>query len=157
MLLIHAFASLLKKTEKPFQLFIGGEFRDRRYKEYMPHIIRQLGLEQRVHFDGFIADVPGWLRDKHFIVCSSPFEGQIVSVMEGMACGLRPLVHDFPGASEVYDPDFVWTSIDDFAAAVMDEGGYDPARYRQFIGERYDLADQMRKIEEMLEGYEEGG
>jgi glycosyltransferase involved in cell wall biosynthesis len=155
MLLIQAFYEFFK-TLPPVErdpdnlgLYWAGELRDRRYKHYIEHIINSLGIEKYIHFDGWIDDVPAWLEDKSFIVCSSPWESQNCSVMEGMAMGLKPLVHAFPGADTIYDNKYIWRSISDFVN-FLKEDCYNPIEYRSYVIDNYNLTDIIYKIDTLF-------
>lgn len=137
MLLLHAFAELLK-TDPDYRLFLGGEYQDDRYRLYFDHMVREMGLGPGVKFDGWVDNVPEWLEDKQYIVCSSVLESQGMGVLEAMACGVKPVVHNFVGADSVYDRRFIWTTIADFCAMVRSQV-YESASYRGFVEDRYSL------------------
>lgn len=118
-LLLQAFSYLRKETSEDYHLWIGGAFQDERFGVYYDHIIPELGLEGSVHYKGRIEDVPAFLEDKDYIVCSSPWEGHPVNVIEGMACGLVPVIHNFPGAKDLYHPALVWSTVEDFKNIVV--------------------------------------
>lgn len=141
--------TLLKHTGEDIHFHFGGKFQDSRYEVYLPHIVRQMGVEDRVHFDGAITDVPGWFADKSYVLCASPWESQNMAVMEGMACGLKPLVHNFPGACDIYREEHIWTTLDDLIFMV----GFDkwqPQRYRDFIVKNYRFEDMLERIRAIL-------
>ena len=148
MLLLHAFAALLQ-ADPEYRLFLGGEYQDDRYRLYFARIARELGVEGRLIFDGWIDDVPKWLEDKQYIVCSSVLESQGMGILEAMACGVKPIVHNFVGADEVYDRRFLWTSIDQFVAQVRSQD-YDSQSYRAFVGERYSIERTNKLLEVIL-------
>jgi len=131
MLLLHAFHALVSH-DKRYRLHIAGEFQDLRYKLYFEQMIETLGLGDNILFSGWVDDVSAWLEDKQYIVSSSVLEGHPVGVMEAMARGIRPLIHHFVGAERLYPTEFIWNTIDDFVALVMDDE-YQSLKYRQFI------------------------
>ena len=137
MLLLHAFAELLK-ADPDYRLFLGGEYQDDRYRLYFDQMIREMGLDENIKFNGWIDDVPAWLEDKQYIVCSSVLESQGMGLLEAMACGVKPVVHNFVGADTVYERRFIWTRIDDFVAMIRSDE-YDSLSYRDFVAERYSL------------------
>lgn len=87
-----------------YVLHFIGESQDRRYDFYLRHIIERLGLQKQVHFHGRIAHeaLPEVLRQMDYIASFSLFESFGQGIMEGMASGCVPLVHDFPGANETF-------------------------------------------------------
>lgn len=139
------FHYLLKHCGEDIHFHFGGKFQDPRYEVYLPHIIKQMGVADRVHFDGVITDVAAWFADKTYVLCSSPWESQNMSVMEGMSCGLKPLVHNFPGAADIYLDEHIWTTLDDLVFMIgFDE--WKPKRYRDFIVRNYRFEDMLERI-----------
>ncbi|MGY4687975.1 glycosyltransferase [Petrotoga sp. DB-2] len=72
-------------------------------KEKNEGLVRQMKLEDRVHFLGFREDVPRILKTVDIVVLSSNWEGLPLSAVEGMAAG-KPLIgSNVPGINEVID------------------------------------------------------
>jgi len=148
-LLLHAFRSL----PKDYKLHIAGEYQDYRFKFYADHILKELEMTNRVIFYGKVDDIPGFLGDKHFIVSSSPWEGHPVNIIEGMAMGLKPVVHNFLGASDMYPHEWIWSSIEEFQSIVT-IGHWMPTVYRnQVIKNGWTLDAQVKSVEEMLRSF----
>ncbi|WP_017472925.1 glycosyltransferase [Amphibacillus jilinensis] len=150
MLLIHAFKAL-HEQDSNYRLHIAGAFQDQRYQLYFNQILKALDLEKSVHFDGWQTDPNHYLADKDYIISSSLFETQHMSIMEGMAKGIKPLVHNFYGAQSIYDSSMVWSSIPEFVDMVINQP-YDAKAYRRFIEEHYHLTEKMEKINNVIEG-----
>ena len=131
------------------RLFFGGEVQDRMLEQYLHHMVRTLGLESVVSFDGRQDDPAAWLADKHYIVSTSLCEGHPVGLLEGMACGLKPVIHHFLGADHWFPEEFLFTISEQFCEQVL-SGPYEPARYRRFVEERYGLGDQLNRVNEVL-------
>ena len=62
---------------------------------------RALGLDERVRFLGFRADLPRLLGEADVFLSSSKWEGFGLSVVEAMAAGLPVVVSNIPGVAEV--------------------------------------------------------
>jgi glycosyltransferase involved in cell wall biosynthesis len=148
MLLLHAFRELAQ-ADNAYRLFIGGNFQDARYKLYFGQMIKEMGLQKNIQVDGWIEDVGTWLEDKHYIVCSSVLEGHPVGLMEAMACGLKPVIHNFVGAKGVYPTKYLWNIIPEFVQKVTHEN-YDSSEYRRFVQTNYSLDIQLNRIDSIL-------
>jgi glycosyltransferase involved in cell wall biosynthesis len=61
----------------------------------------QNGLESRVHFLGFQADLLPWMQAADALVLSSRWEGLPMSLLEAAACALPTVATDVPGSREV--------------------------------------------------------
>jgi len=148
MLLLHAFRELVQKDNE-YRLFIAGDFQESRYRYYYSQMIQELGLENNIIYDGKLKDVAGWLEDKQYVVCTSLLEGHPVGLMEAMARGLKPLIHNFVGAKGIYPEKYIWNTISDFVKMAT-EDNYDPAEYRRFIEANYSLEKQMENIDRII-------
>ncbi len=149
MLLLHAFRELVQ-MDSEYRLFIAGTFQDTRYQHYFSQMMQELDLESNIEFDGWIKDINSWLEDKHYIVCASVLEGHPVGLMEAMARGLKPLIHNFVGARDIYPDKYVWNTIPEFVRMAI-ENNYDPAEYRKFIEINYNLEKQLDSIDKIIQ------
>lgn len=148
MLLLHAFRELVELDNR-YRLFIAGSFQDRRYNLYFSQMINEMGLGENIRINGWVDDISTWLEDKQYIICSSVLEGHPVGLMEAMACGLKPIIHNYVGARCSYPDKYLWNSIPDFTRMVTNSD-YDSEEYRSFIEHNYSLNNQLNKIESML-------
>ena len=143
----------LHYMDPEYKLFFGGHFQDEVLERYLRHMIRVFGLEDAVFFDGWQVDVPGWLQDKHYIVSTSICEGHPVAILEGMACGLKPVIHNFLGAESVFPSTFLFNISEEFCEQIL-SGPYEPHKYRKFVEERYSLRDQLSEINNIFTRFE---
>ncbi len=150
MLLLHAFGELARKDDE-YRLFLAGTFQDTRYQLYFNQMIKEMDLENNVRLDGWVKDVNVWLEDKQYIVCTSLLEGHPVGIMEAMARGLKPLIHNFVGARGIYPDKYLWNTIPDFVRMAMKDD-YDPAEYRDFIETNYSMEKQLESIDRIISG-----
>jgi glycosyltransferase involved in cell wall biosynthesis len=63
-----------------------------------------LGLEERVRFAGFVAEIAVWMQAADGFVLSSLWEGLPVSLLEAAACALPAVATDVSGTREVILP-----------------------------------------------------
>jgi len=127
------------------RLFFGGLFQDEALEHYLRHMVDALGLGDVVFFDGPQENVDSWLRDKHYIVSTSLIESQGMGLIEAMACGLKPVIHNFPGSDQIYPTEFLFNIAEDFCRHILSEQ-YEPQKYRRFVEENFALKNQLPKI-----------
>ncbi len=89
-------------NELPEQIILhlyGNE--DPKYRAILNRYIEDNGLENRVHFHGFIENknIPSVLRSLDLFILSSINEGLPVSILEAMACGVPVLSSDSGGGA----------------------------------------------------------
>jgi glycosyltransferase involved in cell wall biosynthesis len=139
----------LVDVDPRFQLHVAGTHQELRFKLYVDHMVREMGLTGHVIFHGWVADVNAWLADKHFLVSASVFESFGYGIAEAMAAGVKPLIHHFPGARRIYPENLLFNTVGEFVRLAL-EDDYRPRRYRRFIEENYRLEYQLQGIDRIL-------
>jgi hypothetical protein len=143
----------LHYVDSEYRLFFAGRFQDMALEQYIRQMVDALGLKDVVFFDGWQEDICSWLEDKHFVVSTSIIESQGMGLLEAMACGLKPVVHNFPGANEIFPSDFLFNISEEFCEQIL-SASYEPQRYRRFVEERYPLEKQLATVNELLIQFE---
>lgn len=143
----------LHYIDPEYRLFFGGMVQDAALEQYLRHMVAALELGDVVFFDGWQPDVCSWLRDKHYVASTSIIESQGMGVLEAMACGLKPVVHNFPGASETFPSEFLFNIAEEFCSRICSDV-YEPQRYRTYVEERYTLKNQLNKINNIFTRFE---
>lgn len=95
------------------------------------------------------SEMQNWYKDKDFILSTSINEGNPNNVIEGMAMGLKPIVHAWPGAGTQFPPDAIFHTPEQ-AAQMIREGAYQPLIYRKWVEDHYSL-DNIRQIHKVIE------
>lgn len=149
MLLLQAFKAIFDH-DKRYKLYIAGQYQDQRYNLYFKQMVREFGLENNFFFEGWQENLDEWLGDKNFILCSSILESQNMSVMQAMAKGIKPVIHNFVGARGIYSNKFIWNTIEE-AVGLITEKDYNSSEYRDFVSNKYSLNTQLEKVFELLE------
>jgi glycosyltransferase involved in cell wall biosynthesis len=67
--------------------------------------VRTLGLDGRVIFAGFVANVASWLKRAAVLVAVSVYEGHPNAVLEAMAAGVPAVVSDISAFRSILDAD----------------------------------------------------
>ncbi len=139
----------LHYIDPEYKLFFAGQFQDGSLEQYLRHMVVALGLQDVVFFDGLQRDVHVWLKNKHYIVSTSTIESQGMGILEAMACGLKPVIHNFPGASEIFKPEYLFNIAEEFCEKVLSDS-YEPLQYRRFVEENYPLKKQLADVNNIL-------
>ena len=144
----------LHYIDPEYKLFIAGQFQDGSLEQYLRHMVNTLGLQNTVFFEGWQRDVHVWLKDKHFIASTSIIESQGMGVLEAMACGLKPVIHNFPGAGEIFKPEYLFNISEEFCNQVFSDS-YEPRQYRKFVEKNYPLRNQLAQVNDIFIRLEE--
>ncbi len=148
MLLLHAFKAIYDKNNE-YKLFIAGKFQDHRDVLYFNQMIKEFGLENNVIYQGWQNDLDKWLDDKNYIICTSILESQNLSVMQAMAKGIKPIVHNFVGARNIYPKSSIWNTIDDAVNMVINNE-YNSQEYYDFVKNSFDCENQIQKLKSLF-------
>jgi tetratricopeptide (TPR) repeat protein len=143
----------LHYIDKEYKLFIAGNIVEPELEQYLRHIVKALKLQDAVVFEPFQRDVFGWLCDKHYIVSTSIIESQGMSILEGMACGLKPVIHNFQGAESIYPKEFLFDIAEQFCEQILSQD-YQSAKYRRYVEERYSLTGQLWQMNRIFADFE---
>jgi glycosyltransferase involved in cell wall biosynthesis len=139
----------LHYIDPAYRLFFAGTFQDAALEQYLKYMVDALDLRDVVFFDGWQDNIFSWLKDKHYIVSASIIESQGMGVLEAMACGLKPVIHNFPGASQIFPSEFLFNISEQFCQQILCET-YEPGKYRKFVEENYSLKNQLNKINDLF-------
>ena len=148
MLLLHAFKSIYDKDNQ-YKLFIAGQFQDHRDILYFNQMIKEFGLEDNVVYEGWQDNLDKWLENKNYILCTSILESQNMSVMQAMEKGIKPIIHNFVGAKNIYPENLVWNTIND-AVEMINDNVYNSKEYHSFIVNNFELQIQIEKLKSLL-------
>jgi glycosyltransferase involved in cell wall biosynthesis len=143
----------LHYIDPEYKLFFAGNFQDSMLEQYIKYIVHSLNLTDVVFFDGWQEDINAWLKDKQYIVSASIGESQGMGLLEAMACGLKPVIHNFPGSDQIFPSESLFNIAEEFCEQILSEQ-YEPYKYRRFVEENYALKNQLAKINKIFTRFE---
>lgn len=152
MLLLHTFKAIYDKDHR-YKLYIAGQFQDDRDVLYFEQMIKEFGIENNVIYQGWQDNLDKWLENKNYIICTSILESQNMSVMQAMSKGIKPIIHNFVGARQIYGDKYVWNTIDE-AVNKITENNYNSYKYRTFIQDNYCLYKQINEVRKCIKELE---
>ena len=152
MLLVQCMAELLK-LDPEYKLCMAGEMHDLLLWQYLQHMTKEFGIANAFIYDEWQDDIQSWLDDKSYIVSTSVIESQGMGILEAMAAGIKPVIHNFPGAAETFGHTYLFNTPHEFCRHIIG-GTYDSEQYRTYVQQRYALTPQLRKINEIVAFYE---
>lgn len=143
----------LHYIDPAYRLSFAGIFESPVLEQYIRHMVQTLDLADVVTFESSCGDLNHWLSDKHFIVAGGIGESQIEALLAGMACGLKPVIHQFPGADKLFPSRYLFNIAEQFCEQVLAHE-YDPREYRRFVEERYPTQRQLDTVNGILQQLE---
>jgi len=152
-LVVQAISELTKINPDITLEHIGRNQDIRRWyylEQVMPH------LNTKWYNVGFKNDhnfVKDFLADKKFIISTSIAEGNPMNIIEAMATGVIPLVHNWPGAEIQFPKECIWTTFDQlrdiYQKLDQDTGTY--ARMRKWAEKHYDYRINYKPVIDAME------
>ena len=139
----------LNYIDRDYRLYLAGEFQNRKIANYVANAVDALGLTDVVFFQPLPTNINKYLSDKHYIVSTAIGQDSLNNVLKGMSCGLKPLVHNFPGAGEFLPSDYLFDIAEDFCEMVL-SASYEPMKYRQLIESQYTLRSELKLINDIM-------
>ena len=141
---------VLAKADKRYVLNIAGSFQDIRYENYFDYFIKDNSLEDNVKFYGYVKDINQFLEGKNYILSTSIHEGHPYNIMEAMARGIKPLIHNYCGSKNQWPAELIY----DFATEIpaMLNNDYDSQKYREYVEEHYSLEKQVSAAVKLITG-----
>lgn len=140
----------LVDIDKRYLLHVAGAYQDLRYKIYLEHIIKEMGLEDNVIFHGWIDDMEGFWEDINYLLHTSIHEGHSYAILEAFSRGIKPIIHDFRGAKGLYPKDVIFNTINEAVIEITD-GDYNSKLYRSWvINKGWTLENQLKELREIF-------
>lgn len=138
----------LKTFDSRYTLHIAGEFQDIRYENYFKYLIKQVGLEENVKLYGWVKDINSFLEDKNYLLSTSIHESFGYNIAEAMARGIKPIIHNFHGAREIWPEECVYNFIYEISEVLSTE--YKSEKYRRHVEDKYSLDKQIKLLTDLL-------
>jgi len=124
------------------QFHVGGIHQDAQVQLYMNGV--QL---ENVTYYGWVRTAD-FLIGKKYIISTSVTESFGMSIAEGMAMGLTPLVHEWPGADLLWPKGCIWRTFEDLKAIEPK----DPEWCREWVSSRYSMKRCVDSVVDLLLG-----
>ncbi|WPR66131.1 glycosyltransferase [Glutamicibacter protophormiae] len=157
----------LRERDERFQLNVYGKKHseyvwvmnsesERKYYSMCDSRIAELGLEDSIHYQGWI-DTKESLRNVGYALSLSDFEGMQVAPGEAFCAGGQGLFLPWRGVQACYPSEFIFESIEEMAEYIQDmqndSTSYErAANYgREFMLERYDIKIVSNQVLDLLE------
>jgi len=139
----------LAQQDKRYRLYVAGIHQERLFEIYWNHMIRAMGLQDHVVMEGWVEDINTWLQDKNYLISTSVHESCGYNILEAAACGIKPIVHYFQGADQLFPKSWLFRSVDEFVKSVRSED-YDSKSYRGWIEKHFSRTTQIKKIDDII-------
>lgn len=113
--------------------------------------LENLGLKDRfiIEEKKEPSEVPSWLAGKDFILSTSVSEGNPMNVLEGMAMGLKPIVHRWPGAEDQFPESCLFDTVRAAINSILSRWSDKPTSYRSIVDDSYNVTN-YKKLHDII-------
>lgn len=118
------------------RLHIAGGIQDMTTVDYCMNLAERLRL--KIRFYGHIQDVNSFLEDKNYLLSTAISEGCPNNVIEAMAKGIKPVVHNWPGSLEQFRL-YVFDTVQEAVSAIHDGSPYHSKAYRGLVESKFGM------------------
>lgn len=142
-------AMKLKQIDSRYKITWLGQRSDYPWEHnYRDEMVEALDLP--IEFVNIVDSVDEFLEDKNYLLHASHKEAFSAATAEAMAKGIKPVLHRFYGADQLWGDLPLWTGIDQ-AVEMITGGPYDSQGYRQYLINRgYTLPQMMEAIDKVI-------
>uniref|UniRef100_A0A6M3IX96 Putative glycosyltransferase n=1 Tax=viral metagenome TaxID=1070528 RepID=A0A6M3IX96_9ZZZZ len=141
----------LLKLDDNYHLHIVGEISDPELGYYSGNFVNKTGMKKNVHFHGRIDNdkLPEFMKDMHFILCTSIFESFGMGILEAMCSGLKPVIFDFPGAETMFIDKWRWLDRTGFVQNIISHN-YLPLEYNYFVVNEFSIKNKIHLYKNLI-------
>ena len=137
---------ILAALPEDYTLHIAGDVQCLATMDYMDNLAK--AIKRKVYFYGHVDNIDLWLEDKNYLLSTAISEGNPNNVMEAMAKGIKPIVHNWPGCDMQFKP-YMFNTVKEAVEMMYTDSQYDSKAYRTLIECAHGLK-QYDKIKEVV-------
>jgi len=140
---------ILAALPREYELHIAGAIQDDATAYYIQHVGKALGLKVKLHGHIPHSQMDQWWEDKNYCLSTSISEGNPNNVIEAMAKGIQPIVHNWPDAAPQFKGEGVFDKVSKAATYIINVH-YDSSLYRKIVEDHFSL-DNYRQVVSLCE------
>jgi glycosyltransferase involved in cell wall biosynthesis len=135
---------IMHMLPKEYELHIAGPIHDYNVMAYMTNALPKERLF--IYGDLERSSLDSWWEDKNYCLSTSISEGDPMAVLEAMAKGIKPVIHNWPGADEFYN---TFTRVSEACSQIL-AGEYDSEKYRKTVIENNPVENIKYIVEQSI-------
>ena len=142
---------IMAKLPDDYELHLAGGIQDLSVMVYLNNL--SISMKRRVYHHNQIPmeAMDWWLDDKDYLLSCSISEGSPNNVIEAMTKGIKPVVHNWPGAKNQFN-NYVFNTIDEAVLMFNEVSPYNSQEYRDVIEKDFGLGNYL-KVKEIILGH----
>jgi glycosyltransferase involved in cell wall biosynthesis len=135
---------ILKQLPSEYKIHHCGLPISSQYEGQIESYIQHSGLGDRFLRYGKIHrnEIARWLLDKDTLLSTSINEGNPNNIIEAMAMGIRPVIHNWPGVEDQFPREFIFDTVDQAVHAIqIDNTSFTPEMLREYVIVKYPVSN----------------
>lgn len=141
----------LVDIDKRYRLHVAGSFQDPCLQVYLGYMIDEMNLRDNIKFYGWVGDMDKFWGDKNYLLHTSIHEAHSYAIMEAMARGIKPVIHNFRGAKELYSPiHFIFNTVDEAVNLITWQYTHSENYRNWIIDKDWTLKNQLKEIRKII-------
>lgn len=137
---------ILGALPEHYELHVAGAVQDGCTAEYLNHVAKSMRRRLYLYDHVPAEQLSFWWEQMNYCLSTSLSEGNPNNVIEAMAKGIKPVVHNWPGAEDQFPASLRFSTVEQ-AVARITEPLYDSASYLQIVNEKFSLANIERAVD----------
>jgi hypothetical protein len=139
-------AQILMALPANYELHIIGKVDDSSIWAYMKNVL--WGKRLKFHEPVPNGKMDFWWDKMHYCLSTSISEGDPMNVLEAMAKGIKPIIHNWPGAMNIFGNSMVFDTVPQAVEMICGDSPYDSKEYRDFVVSENspELADRVAEL-----------
>lgn len=146
------YAAMLYKADPEYKIYAVGIWADSCahtwYKAYIDQFIMENPMN--VEFIEHVPDMNEFLNEMNYCILFSKKEAFSYAIAEGMSKGMKPIIHNFYGAKDIWPEKYIWNTIDEAILMTTNFMDYHPEEYRKFIEENYTHTKMLESFDKLI-------
>jgi glycosyltransferase involved in cell wall biosynthesis len=140
-------AQIMMALPKDYELHVAGEIQTPSVVDYTLCMANTMGFQ--IGFHGKVDDINGWLQDMDYLLCTSISEGSPNSIIEAMACGIKPVIHNWIGSKNQFNG-YTYDTVGQAVAMMDPTSPYSSKLYRELAELKFG-PDNFNKVKAIIE------
>jgi len=92
-----------------------------------------------------------WMENIDYLISTSTLESFSYVIGEAMAKGIKPLIYNWEGATDIWPKELIWTDINELRK-LIETDIYNSPMYRQWVEDHYSVEKQYETVVKLIEG-----